>query len=212
MTRLLIAVSVRLYRDGLRLSLTDDPTIEVVGTAATWAECQRELERLVPDVTLLDLDLPPSDEDLAALAAQRPDAVLLGLAVRQASDAVRFAEAGVSGYLTHDDSLEDLRSRIVNVRNGRQPCTPEVAGLLLRRVADLSRADRAPESLPDTLTARERQVLGFLDRGLSNKEIARRLHIQVATVKNHIHRVLEKMQVRGRAEAAARYRQHLSGH
>lgn len=208
-TRVLIAVAVRLYRDGLAMLLGDDPTIDVIGSAATWEECRQELDRLAPDVTLLDLEVVPSDRQLSSLVAAKLEVLFLGLVVGEARDAVRFAEAGVAGYLTKDDSLDDLRKRVVNVRHGQQPCTPEVAGLLLRRIAHLSRQAPVKSPLPASLTTRERQMLVLLGDDLSNKEIAARLHIQVATVKNHIHSVLEKMQVRGRAEAAARYRQHM---
>jgi len=208
-TRLLVALAVRLYRDGLEFLLADDPTIDVVGKAATWEECQWELDRLAPDVTLLDWEIVPGDRQLSALVAAKPKSLFLGFVVGQACDVVRFAEAGVAGYLTKDDSLDDLRVRIVNVRHGQQPCTPEVAGLLLRRVARLAKQQPVQSAPPTSLTSRERQMLVLLGDGLSNKEIAARLHLQMATVKNHIHHVLAKMQVRSRAEAAARYRQHL---
>ena len=85
-TRLLIALAVRLYRDGLELLLADDPTIEVVGKAASWEECQGELDRLAPDVTLLDWEIVPGDRQLSAVVAARPKSLFLGFVVGQACD------------------------------------------------------------------------------------------------------------------------------
>jgi len=84
-------------------------------------------------------------------------------------------------------------------------CSPRVAGALLRRIAALA-TDGRSDRVPAHLTNREREIMGLIDEGLSNKEIAKRLRIEVATVKNHVHNILEKLQVHRRGEAAARVR------
>jgi len=88
---------------------------------------------------------------------------------------------------------------------GEAVCSPRVAGALLRRIAALA-TDGRSDRVPAHLTKREREIMGLIDEGLSNKEIAKRLRIEVATVKNHVHNILEKLQVHRRGEAAARVR------
>jgi two-component system, NarL family, nitrate/nitrite response regulator NarL len=205
-THVHVAVGVRIFREAILYALRDDPTIRVVGSSATWAEWLAALEHLQPDVTLLDLGLVPSDEDLTAAARRLLDTVIVGLVANEPDEVMRLAEAGVAGYITSLDSLADLRQRIAEVREGRQPCSPLVAGVLLRRVAELSHGQPGSRLLPASLTAREREVLALLEAGRSNKEIAVALHVQLSTVKNHVHNLFEKMHVHGRVEAVARYR------
>jgi DNA-binding NarL/FixJ family response regulator len=114
-------------------------------------------------------------------------------------------EAGAAGYLTSDGPLHELVSTMAAVARGEMPCSPGLAAALGRRVVMLAAASDPPaEAL--VLTRREREVADLIEEGLSNKEIARRLSISVMTVKNHVHRLLDKLQVRRRGEAAARIR------
>jgi DNA-binding NarL/FixJ family response regulator len=105
-----------------------------------------------------------------------------------------------------DEAVRVLES----VACGESRCSARTAAALLRRVAVLS-AQREPPGPPDGLTPRERQIAGLIAQCRSNKEIARELCIEISTVKNHVHRILEKLGVRGRAEAAARVRANLPG-
>jgi DNA-binding NarL/FixJ family response regulator len=107
--------------------------------------------------------------------------------------------------------LDDIVAATTAVVRGETACSPRVAATLLRRVADRARERPYSEFAP--LTSRERQVVALIDEGLSNKEIAARLCIELSTVKNHVHNLLEKLGARGRAEAAARVRValHASG-
>ena len=118
------------------------------------------------------------------------------------------AEAGVAGFVTRDQSLADAVGVVESVTCGESACSPRTAAALLRRVAVLS-GQRKPPEPPVGLTLRERQIAGLIARGRSNKEIARELSIEVSTVKNHVHHMLEKLGVAGRAEAAARVRRGL---
>ncbi|HEX7241600.1 MAG TPA: response regulator transcription factor, partial [Longimicrobiaceae bacterium] len=111
------------------------------------------------------------------------------------------AEAGVSGYVSRGASLDDLVGALRSVARGELVCSPHIAGSLFRRVAALS--ERREASPAAVLTPREREILGLIDQGLSNKEISRRLRIELSTVKNHVHNLLEKLQVSRRGAAAA---------
>ena len=131
---------------------------------------------------------------------------MVALGVADADDHVLgCAEAGVAGYVPRDASLDDLVAVIESAFRGEAICSPRIAGSLLRRIATLAAGQNGTMPLAH-LTGREREIVRLIDRGLSNKEIARDLGIEVATVKNHVHNILEKLQVRRRGEAAARMR------
>src|SRR2546421_13075479 len=130
------------------------------------------------------------------------------LSVREGEDhgdVLASAEAGAIAYVPREASLEDLVAVIECAVRGEAVCSPRVAGALLRRIAVLA-TDGRSDRVPARLTKREREIMGLIDEGLSNKEIAKRLRIEVATVKNHVHNILEKLQVHRRGEAAARVR------
>jgi DNA-binding NarL/FixJ family response regulator len=117
-------------------------------------------------------------------------------------DVLGWAEAGVDGLIEQSASLESLMSAIVRVAAGESVCSPSMTATLLRRVSDAAR--RHPEQLAlAELTTREREIVRLLARGLSNKEIATDLRIGLSTVKNHVHNILEKLQLRRRSEVAA---------
>jgi DNA-binding NarL/FixJ family response regulator len=127
--------------------------------------------------------------------------VALGVADVEA-DVLACAEAGVAGYVRREGSLEDLVVAVEGVARGEMLCSPELAGSLWRRVAVLSANQQVASNVAD-LTRREREVVRLIDHDLSNKEIARQLGIGVATVKNHVHNLLDKLHVNTRAQAAA---------
>jgi DNA-binding NarL/FixJ family response regulator len=108
------------------------------------------------------------------------------------------------GYVPRDASADELVRTVRSVARGELPCSPRIAAMLFRELATMDAAVPAPALA--SLTYREREVVALVDRGLSNKEIAAELGIELPTVKNHVHRVLEKLDVRGRSAAAARMR------
>lgn len=112
--------------------------------------------------------------------------------------------AGVSGFVGPDGSAHDLVTAIHAAVRGELVCTPRLAGMLLHRVISLTQREAAPQL--QVLTPREQQILGSMEDGLSNKQIARRLGIRDATVKSHVHSILGKLGVRRRGEAVARLR------
>jgi DNA-binding NarL/FixJ family response regulator len=196
-----VVSEVRLYRDGLSQALHGEDAFSVVGTAATLEEAVLLAERSSPDVALVDLAMADGLTTLRELAGN-PGLAVVALAVPDREQAiVTCAEAGIAGLVTRDGSYADLVEAIRSAARGDLACTPRVAGVLLRRVATLV-AKRPAETQHRDLTAREREIAGLLARGLSNKEIATKLCIEVATVKNHVHNILEKLEVRHRADVA----------
>jgi two-component system nitrate/nitrite response regulator NarL len=204
--RLLILGEVGVYREALAGSLGRDDRFEVVAVAAGVEEAREALERVQADVLLVDTRMPDGASAVRALAAAAPQVKLVALAVPEVEDEViAFAEAGASAYVTVDGSMDDLASVVQCVERGEVLCSPGMAAGLFRRVAALSR-ERQLAPIEEKLTARELEVLRLIEEGRSNKEIASALSIEVPTVKNHVHRILEKLHVHRRSEAAARAR------
>ena len=206
-TRVLVVAGVRFYRDGIAAVLSADSRFEVVGCVADVPEAAA-FASLEPDVILLDLAGADGPGRVRSLLRRAPAACVVALGVKEAEDDVLpLAEAGVAGYVTRDGSVDDLLAAIVSVAAGETICSPRMTATLLRRVALLARDRAAEEPDPERdLTSRERQIVALIDEGLSNKEIATRLRIELATVKNHVHNILEKLRVHRRGEAAAAVR------
>jgi two-component system nitrate/nitrite response regulator NarL len=198
--RVVLVSEIRLYRDGLAQMIETDERFEVVRTLDTCAHALAAVARVPADVVLVDLSANGSRELIRALVARSPEVKVLALGVTE-SEVIPLAEAGTAGFVTCDASLEDLLSTVERAANGEALCSPRTVALLLQRVAALARERTAAPAA--VLTSREREIIALVDRGCSNKEIANQLRIQVATVKNHIHNILEKLSVSRRAEAAA---------
>jgi DNA-binding NarL/FixJ family response regulator len=203
---ILIASDVRLYSEGLRQFLGAQADFHVVGIADCASAALREVESGRPELVLLDQALPGSLETLRGIRRLHPGCRVITLGLPDREEALlMWAEAGAAGFVPRDASLEELLETIGSALRDELLCSPRVAASLLRRLA--SRASAGPANPPrQPLTAREAMIVSLIDEGLSNKEIAGRLGIEVATVKNHVHNLLEKLRVHRRAEAAARLR------
>jgi two-component system, NarL family, nitrate/nitrite response regulator NarL len=199
-----VVANVRLYTEGVCLLLEREPGIEVVGVSS-HQEALETVASLRPDVALIDGATPSCLALVRAMraAARRTRVVALGLSGVD-REIVNCAEAGISGYVTRAGSRSDLVAAIFAAARGEAHCSARVAGTLLERVATLAREKRGPSR--ERLTRRELQVARLLNEGLSNKEIASRLCIEVPTVKSHVHSILRKLGARRRGEAAARIR------
>ena len=160
-----------------------------------------------PDVAIVDSSHPDGFALVSALRSRFPDVSIVVLAVAsQDDDFIAWAKIGISGYVEPDTSIEGLVSSIRRSAAGEVVCPPRMTALLLNRFGEYSNANPTKAGLHG-LTGREREVLELLAEGLSNKLIARRLRIAEATVKNHVHSILEKWNLRSRGEAAACFRQ-----
>ena len=200
----LIVSDTRLYRDGLVELLQRAETFEIVETAADEQEAVTMLGAVHPDVVLLDLGMPEAVAVAHAMRTAAPEAKIVAIAVPEVEDCVvACAEAGVIGYVPRDGSLADVHAAVEAAVRGEPCCPPRLIGILLRFVTELGQG--RPEPL-DVLTRRELQVVELLDEGLSNKEIAECLSIEVATVKNHVHNILEKLHLARRSEVRSQIR------
>jgi two-component system nitrate/nitrite response regulator NarL len=204
--RALVVSDIRLYREGLAAALAAGGRCDVVATAPNGFAALEATEAHRPDVVLLDLALVDSGNAVAHLAAVDPPVKVVALGVREVpSEVIALAEAGVAGYVTRDATLDELVQVVESVARGEMVCSPRIAALLLQRVA-AARGRGARRDLDARLTPRENEIVVLIDEGLSNKQIAHRLSIEVATVKNHVHNILDKLGVEGRAAAAAHVR------
>jgi DNA-binding NarL/FixJ family response regulator len=195
--RVLIADDHSVVRQGLRMFLKLDPELEVVGEASDGGEAVRLARALTPDVVLMDLLMPGTDgiTATARIRTEVPGTEVLALtSVLEDASVVGAVQAGAVGYLLKDTQAEQLCKAIKAAALGQVQLAPEAAARLVREV-------RAPDS-PETLTARETEVLGALARGLTNREIGRALSIGERTVKTHVSHVLSKLGLQSRTQAA----------
>jgi two-component system, NarL family, nitrate/nitrite response regulator NarL len=196
--QVLLISDVRLHREGIAELLRRDGRVEIIG-----GEPRSANDISGPEVVLLDSSDPGAVSIARRFAGLGRPVVVLGVPADEA--VLRFAEVGVIGFVERDSGVRRLVESIEAALRGEASCSPRIATLLLRRLTGLPGAG-SPRTEYANLTARERQILRLIDTGLSNKEIAQQLRIEVATVKNHVHNILEKLQVRRRGEAAAQLR------
>ena len=195
--QILIADDHRVVRQGLRMFLSLDPEIEIVGEAVDGADALRLAQAIHPDVVLMDLLMPRMDgiEATRAIRAELPDTEVIALtSVLEDHSVVGAVKAGAIGYLLKDTDSDELCRAIKAAAAGQVQLSPEAAARLMREV-------RAPDS-PEPLTQRETAVLRLLAEGKANKEIASALAIGEKTVKTHVSNILAKLGVQSRTQAA----------
>jgi NarL family two-component system response regulator LiaR len=199
--RVLIADDHEIVRKGLRALLATEPDIEVVGEAENGVEAIARVERLQPDVVLMDLVMPEVDgiEAIRHVTAEQPKVRILVLTSFAGDDKVFPAiKAGALGYLLKDSSPEELVRAIHQVYRGESSLSPAIARKLLHELSHP--AERPPTR--DPLTDREVEVLQLLAQGRSNQEIADALVISEATVRTHVSNILGKLHLASRTQAA----------
>ncbi len=193
--RVLIVDDHPVVRAGLKDILSGEPDIEVVGEAGDGSEALALIERLGPDVALMDLRMPGVDgvEAIAGILKDHPRTHVLVLTTYDSdADILRAVEAGATGYLLKDTPRDELYDAVRATAKGRSVLAPVVTTRLMKKMR---------EPAGEKLSERETEVLTLVARGLSNREIARRLHISEATVKTHLIHVFTKLDVADRTAA-----------
>ena len=213
--RVAVVSEERMFREAMTASLAGYEGLRVAGLSGGQVSANGEAADTAADlvVDLLNnadivlIDAAPDRKAALAhtwAAGERwPEAKLIALGLDREDDmVVDFVEAGAQGYVLKGASPDGLVEVIRSVHQGSTPCSPAVVASVLARIAALGgvRTDPLPQSF-EPLTLREQEVLALLAAGLGNKEVGRRLQITVQTVKNHVHRILEKLQVHRRREA-----------
>lgn len=198
--RVVIAASVRVYREALEAIVSSRAALLVVGmadTAAGAVECARHSK---PHVVVVDMTMPDGLTLVARLRSDVPGATVVAVAVQDTRLLIRCSEAGAHAFVTSNASADELVMAVERAPTGEVVCSAQVAAELFRSIGSPPAVVRADAAL----TRRERQILSCVAHGLSNKEIGATLHIAEATVKNHVHHLLEKLHVGSRTEAAVR--------
>lgn len=198
----------RLLREGLVSMLGEQEDLVVVGSAASGGKALEQIKELRPEVALVDIGMPGKDglEVTRALHRDMPEVKVIILCMPDLTDEILACiEAGAVGYVLKEASFDFLVETIRSAQRGESFCSPRMAASLFSRVAELA-GERIPQSFIK-LTPREVEIINQVAEGLSNKEIAQRLSIEVQTVKNHIHNILDKLQLHNRLEAAQFARQ-----
>ena len=209
--RIVIVSEVRFRREILAEFLERDASVLVVGQCADLMEVVALSPPPQADVVLVDAELRDGPAAARRTRQIKPDVRLIAYAVRETKDdVIAWAEAGVIGYVPNTAASADLVRLIMDIHGGEQPCSGRVAAELLHRIAVTESPGIARTALSPApaLTRRERQAAELIATGLSDKEIARRLNISLATAKLHVHNLLGKLNVQRRGQVVVR----LTGH
>jgi DNA-binding NarL/FixJ family response regulator len=222
MIRTLIVHEVCLIADLLSKTLNDQADITVIGSISSPDEAVAYMEKKECDVLLVNILLPDQGAlNLTKTVAKRfPNVKTVMTGLLDSKTAIlQCLEMGAAGVVQQDDSVDDLITKVRHVAKGEALVSPQVAGVLIARLAELKRLATELNgyqeiSLQDQcteLTAREREILELLGKGYTNQQIADELIIGVGTVKNHVHNILEKLDVHTRKQAAMIARQLAMG-
>lgn len=208
MIRVLLVNEAGLVCDVLASILNDEVDLQTMGPVTSADDALALAPKA--DVVLVGTQLPEEGalELTRRLSDAAPAAKVLVMGLEETEEEIlAFVEAGADGYVLRDDSVDDLLTRVRAAHGGEALVSPGIAAAIMSRVSELAslfpRVNRVAGKQGD-LTRREREVLDLVAKGLTNQEIADRLSITEGTVKNHVHNILGKLDVRSRHDAAAR--------
>jgi len=203
--RVVVADDQTVVREGIVMLLGLLPGVEVVGAAGDGDEAVALVAELAPDVVLMDLRMPRCDgvEATRRIRTDHPGTQVVVLTTYADDESLFPAlRAGARGYLTKDAGGEEIVRAVHSVLSGEAGLSPQIQLRLLERLSEPGFTARtAPPEPPDGLTTRETEVLVLITEGLTNQEIARRLHVSTATVKTHINNLFAKAGVKDRTQA-----------
>jgi DNA-binding NarL/FixJ family response regulator len=209
--RIVILQPSRLVRECLVFFLAQQKAISVVCAAPRFDRIDGQLTPLQSNLFLVDFGGPSRSglEDAEQILAVSSEFRILMTGVPDSeADVLACIERGAAGYLLQDASIENLIDNIRALEVGETLCSPRIASLAFSRISSLARQTAEPQHRNIAgLTRRESEIISLIEDGLSNKEIAINLHIEVHTVKNHVHNILEKLHLHKRREAALYARQ-----
>jgi DNA-binding NarL/FixJ family response regulator len=206
---ILLVNEIQLIGNVIAAALEDEPDIQVVGRATTIDAALQIVKEKDIDVALISTRLPKQGalKLTAAITRMAPETKVLALGLAEEKKRVlRYVEAGASGYVLKDDSLDAMIDTVRAAMHGKVFISPKIAAAMMERLSNLAQmfSDIENSVMDDVgLTPREFEVLELVGQSLTNQQIADRLFIEVGTVKNHVHNILEKLNVTSRGEAAA---------
>ena len=199
----MLIASVRLYREGLAEMVRKYDDIDLIGTAGSLQEALEDILRARPSFVLLDHPFPEGPQVAKRLLRLAPGVRVVAMGVDEVEDEIlAWAGAGAAGYVSRNNSVEELVAAVRSAASDDVACSPRIAGILLRHVrrqATRPLLQHHP-SHARGLTAREQEIAELIAGALSNKQIATVLGISLPTVKNHVHSIFEKLEVHRRAD------------
>lgn len=203
---IIVLTPVRLLGDGLAACFSSRSDMQAIAVVNDLGGLRDQLSAGEAHVVLIDVTQGIDLFDVRAIASDWPNVPLVALGLtEQRQEVIRCGRAGFSGYVARDASIDTLCNSLLEIVAGKLACPPEIAGGLLRALFRGEPNSAEPE-LSLALTRRESEVLELLGRAFSNKEIANELCLSVATVKHHVHHVLEKLNLERRSQAMRRVR------
>ena len=211
--RVLFVSDVRFLRESLPEILHQQSELEIAWVAEDQNQALELILAVHPDAVLLDTALHSGIDAVASIVAAAPDIPVIALAMIEAEhEILTWAEAGIAGFVPRSASISDIIRTVSLAVRGEQTCSARVAGSMIRRLRQLAVLTREERHGPvvGRLTAREQEIAELIAQGLSNKLIARRLHIEVATVKCHVHNMLDKLKLQRRGNVALWIRQQVN--
>lgn len=204
---LVLFTPVRLLGDGLAASLATRPGIIVRAVINEFSKLRNALDATEVDLVLIDVTQGIDLSEVRLIAQQHPDVLLVALGLdEQRQNVIRCGHAGFTGYVPRDASIDGLCEALSDVVHGRFACSAEISCELLRALFRMEQPATGPAP-GQPLSRRECEVMQLIERGLSNKEIARELCLSVSTVKHHVHHILEKLALSRRTQAMYRARE-----
>lgn len=202
MIRLLIIDDHEMVREGLKAILMTEPDFSIVGDAATAVQALELIERLQPDIALLDVRLPDASgvEVCRTVTERFPETAVIILTTFTDEELVaECIQAGARGYIVKDIERFDLKRSIRAVARGEGAIDPKAAAILMTQLR------RAPQSNPEpsleSLSSQQLVILRFVAQGLSSREIAKKLYLSENTIKGYVQEILHRLNVKNRTEA-----------
>ena len=208
MIRVLLVHEIRLMSNVIAAALEGEADIQVKGCVTSVDDALNEIEKQDIDVVLVSTRIPDQGalQLTQTVTSKFPSINVLVVGITEHKERVlQYVEAGAVGYVVKDNTFEDMLNAIHASQEGKALVSPEIAAALMERVSELARIFAVLGNSPldgVDLTPREIEVLELLGQNLTNQEIAEHLVIEVGTVKNHVHSILSKLNVRTRDEAA----------
>lgn len=204
-SRLILVGEYHLFRECLASMLASSGRFEVTAQVDRLADARPVLLEQPSQVVLVDVGRPETGvlEVIKVLSEELPAAKLVALGLEEREQEILpFIEAGAKAYVLKEASVQELTEVIEKVERGEAICSPQIASSMFSRLADLAREQRRSERLEAlNLTPREIEILQLIADGRSNKEIGEKLFLSFHTVKNHVHNILEKLNVEHRSQA-----------
>jgi len=213
--RIFLIEDNRLLREGIAAALNEQADMKVVEASEGSGNILLRVSTAKPHVVLIDLGLASqhSLQIAASLMKETPQLKVIGMGlIPSQSDVVDFVQAGASGFILKDATVDDLLATIRSVASGGKVLPPMLTNSLFSHVIEYA-AKKGNPLLTKTMrvTPREREIIALVTEGLSNKDIASRLHIATHTVKSHVHNILEKLALRTRLQIAKKSRDGILG-